>query len=397
MDIKTILAKLDHNPFWLDRYISFLEETPQPTGLFDRHHILPQAVFPDYKSFQTHSWNRIDLRPADHLLAHYYLYRALPGVSAARAAFILMVGLRYVELVEQNFDEALVKDVAKAYEEARAQGVESTIKGWVRIYRTEKECSVCPPDQVESYVALGWTTGVPKRVWVMRGVEQHRILLSEMAVYLQSGYVLGKNLQTDETKTAISKAITERHEKEQTKDDAYSYMPRGDQHHRRILGCPPEVAAKISKTLKGRPQPSTHPVGQGISIAKGKHWQWSDESRQARSESMKGIVPTNGLTMAGKTHDDETRRLMSESHKEFYASNPEGVAALDAARPRGENHVFFGKERDAATRDKISKSLEGKTQSEATRLKRSESLKAFHTKKTSEIQVQRLTVNTGEN
>jgi hypothetical protein len=112
---------------------------------------------------------------------------------------------------------------------------------------------------------------------------------------------------------------------------------------------------------------------------------------------MKGIVPTNGLTMAGKTHDDETRRLMSESHKEFYASNPEGVAALDAARPRGENHVFFGKERDAATRDKISKSLEGKTQSEATRLKRSESLKAFHTKKTSEIQVQRLTVNTGEN
>jgi hypothetical protein len=72
---------------------------------------------------------------------------------------------------------------------------------------------------------------------------------------------------------------------------------------------------------------------------------------------------------------------MSESHKAFYTDNPGAVAVLDSARPRGENHVWFGKERDAATRDKISRSLEGKTQSEATKLKRSESLKAFHAKK----------------
>jgi hypothetical protein len=382
MDFKSILSQLEHNPFWLDRYENFLNETPQSVSLFDRHHILPQAIFPKYRSFHLHKWNRIDLQPADHLLAHYYLYRALPTCREVRAAFILMVGLRYAELVEQNFDEALVKDVAKAYEEARAQGVESTIKGWVKIYRTEEDCSVCPPDQLEAYKALGWKEGVPKHIWVKKEGEEKRVLASRLSTYLQDGWTTGRLPQSDEWSKKIGIASLAYHQIEATRgSEAYSYLPHGDQHHRRILGCPPEVADKIRKTLKGRPQPLSHPIGQGISIAKGKHWKWSEEARKARSESMKGVTPTNGLTMKGKSHSKKTKDLMSEAHKEFYASNPDAVAALNASRPRGEDHAFFGKERDKSTRDKISKSLEGKTQSKATKLRRSESLKAFHAKK----------------
>ena len=372
MDIRSALSLLDHNSYWLDQYVSFLEDAPEPGSLFDRHHILPQALYPEFKSFHTNKWNKIDLHPSDHLLAHYYLYRALPTISAVRAAFIMMVGLRYAELIEQNYNLDLVKDIANAYEEARSLGVDSTIKGWVRIYRTDDECSICPSDQVDSYVSLGWKVGVPKRTWVRKGTEEHKVLMSEVPAYIQQGFTLGRNeFLTEASKKLMSISSVKKHKIEAEKEDAYSYLPSGDNHHRRILGCPPEVAEKISKTLKGRPKPASHPVHQGLT--KGLTWEWSDTAKQARSESMQGIVPTNGLTMKGKSHTPKTRRKMSKAHEEFF-SNPDKVRLLDAARPRGEDHVFYGKERDAETRQKIAQSLTGKTQSEDTKKKRAASL-----------------------
>ncbi len=112
----------------------------------------------------------------------------------------------------------------------------------------------------------------------------------------------------------------------------------------------------------------------------GRHWSWPVKARQARSESMKG-KPVAGFTMKGRSHSKKTKDKMSETHIDFYTNNPSAVAALNAARPRGFDHAWFGKERPKSTRDAISKSLEGKVQSEATKHKRSESLKAFYAKK----------------
>jgi hypothetical protein len=373
MNIKDALSLFDHDAYWLDQYISFLHESSTPGDLFDRHHILPQAIFPDFKSFRVHSWNRIDLCPADHLIAHYYLYRALPTIKEVRAAFILMVGLRYTELIERDFDTEVVKDIAKAYEKARAEGVESSIKGWVRIYMTDTQCSVCPPDQVDAYIALRWKVGVPSRVWVMKGSEEHKVLASEVPVYLQQGFVLGRNEHSEATKAAMSKSAIQHHQ-ELAKEggNAYSFMPHGDQHHRRILGCPPEVAEKIRKTMTGRTLSPEHAAKIGVAN-KGKHWQWSEEYRQKRSDYMKGKAIPEGLTMKGRTHSEETRTLMSESHKEFY-SRPDNVESMNASRPRGEKHWTYGKERDTDTRTKIAASLTGKVQSEETKRKRAASL-----------------------
>ena len=198
-------------------------------------------------------------------------------------------------------------------------------------------------------------------------------LASEVPAYLQLGFVLGRNeFHTDNSKAAIGLTSTKHHAEEQLKGDAYSYLPHGDQHHRRILGCPPEVAEKIRRSLSGRPKPPEHPVHQGI--AKGKHWQWSEADRQKKSESLKGIAPTNGFSMKGRTHSEETRAVMSTSHAEFYSNNPDAVAALNASRPRGEAHVFFGKERSLDTRTKIAASLRARVQSEETKRKRAASL-----------------------
>jgi len=115
----------------------------------------------------------------------------------------------------------------------------------------------------------------------------------------------------------------------------------------------------------------------GRKTNEGRHWTCSPEARQARSERMKGKRPPN-LTMKGRTQSKDMKEKASQSHKEFYANNPEAVAALNAARPRGENHVFFGKDRPQETCDKIAASLTGKKQSPETRRLRSKSLKEFY-------------------
>jgi NUMOD3 motif len=385
MDIKQALSQLDHSTFWLDRYIGFLEDAKAPQGAYDKHHILPVSMFPEFKSFRRFPWNRIDLRPADHLLAHYYLYRALPGEGGARKAFIAMTNLRYRELVDQNHDETLVKEIAEKYEKARF-GIESTIKGWVRIYRNNEECSVCAPDQLEQRLSEGWKEGVPNRVWVVKGNDQHLIAVSSVPKFLADGFVLGRiNQHTEDSRKAIQTASLEYHQQEAVKDNAYSYMPRGDQHRRRILGCPDDVAEKIAKTLLGRKLTPEH-AAKSRTAAVGKTWSWSPEAKARKSQAMMG-EGNNRFGKEGywkdKTRPQETRNKMSDSQQEF-RKDPENVAALDASRPRGEDHPFFGKTRDEETRTKISDSLTGKTQSQATKDKRSQSLRDYHAKKRQE-------------
>lgn len=376
----THLVSLGADQFWVGRYLDFVASavSPAANARSHRHHILPRAMFLEFESFKDNPWNCKRFTPSDHFVAHYYLYRALPKHPVAYLAFLKMASVtRLNALVQSNYDEALVRDMSLEYERIRSGAV--SLDGWLHIYNGKLH-TVCPDQYLGKMLAEGWTQQAPPRQWVHKNEESYRVPVEEVSKYLEQGFVLGRSVfHTVEGRQRVSDKTTARHERERQKSDAYASMPRGDQHHRRILGCPPDVAAKINKTLTGVPKPPDHPIHHGI--AKGKHWKWSEEARKARSESMKGVTPTNGLTMKGKSHSEKTKDLMSEAHKEFYASNPDAVAALNASRPRGEDHAFFGKERDKSTRDKISKSLEGKTQSKATKLRRSESLKAFHAKK----------------
>lgn len=120
MDIPQALKTLEHSPEWVDRYVEFLASTPElDEGEGERHHILPRALFPEFRRFKDHPWNLIRLSPADHLMAHYYLYRAIPS-TRTRFAFRMMVGTRAMSSIEQNFDEAVVQEVAATYAEAKA-------------------------------------------------------------------------------------------------------------------------------------------------------------------------------------------------------------------------------------------------------------------------------------
>ena len=72
--IYTILSSKPHNPHYLKRYIKFIESCKlNTTG--ELHHIAPKSkqLFPEFKSFKLHQWNKIKLSLRQHYIAHLLL------------------------------------------------------------------------------------------------------------------------------------------------------------------------------------------------------------------------------------------------------------------------------------------------------------------------------------
>lgn len=80
MNFDLILQTKDHNPHYLNRYISFIKLRSNRTEIEhgELHHICPKApdLFPQYSSFKDHSWNRIKLTHREHYIAHKLLAKA---------------------------------------------------------------------------------------------------------------------------------------------------------------------------------------------------------------------------------------------------------------------------------------------------------------------------------
>lgn len=72
-----LLSKTDKTKQAL-RYIKFMvwceeRNRNRVSTRVEKHHLLPVAEFPDYKDFRKFSWNRLDLTPKQHFLAHWML------------------------------------------------------------------------------------------------------------------------------------------------------------------------------------------------------------------------------------------------------------------------------------------------------------------------------------
>lgn len=63
----------------LKRYMEFVINNKVTKGEDlhgEKHHLFPRALYPQFKKAK---WNQFYLRAADHIRAHYYLYKALPN------------------------------------------------------------------------------------------------------------------------------------------------------------------------------------------------------------------------------------------------------------------------------------------------------------------------------
>lgn len=124
MDIARVLtAHPDHDPAWVRYYLEFIQEDRLLGDRFERHHVLPRSIFPEFSDLDAHPWNQKDLNPEDHLLAHYYLYRALPLNACAAMAFRMMVGVfNFHRLCRSGFRPSLLKGMCEAYAQAKSAG-----------------------------------------------------------------------------------------------------------------------------------------------------------------------------------------------------------------------------------------------------------------------------------
>lgn len=67
---------------WLKRYLRFIEIFGKDSiykKQIHKHHILPQSIYPEFGKLKDNKWNKAELSPRAHYLAHYMLAKALGG------------------------------------------------------------------------------------------------------------------------------------------------------------------------------------------------------------------------------------------------------------------------------------------------------------------------------
>jgi hypothetical protein len=86
MDFVSILKSKQHNFHYLNRYIKFINyllNNPSNNEYTENHHICPKSkdMFPQFKNFTNHPWNKIKLSYRQHIIAHYLLMKSYNNES----------------------------------------------------------------------------------------------------------------------------------------------------------------------------------------------------------------------------------------------------------------------------------------------------------------------------
>lgn len=82
MNIYTKFKSLAKNEHYLNKYINFIiycQNRKTNETFFEKHHILPRSIFPEYVDLKKHSWNSINLTPREHIISHIMLHYAFGG------------------------------------------------------------------------------------------------------------------------------------------------------------------------------------------------------------------------------------------------------------------------------------------------------------------------------
>ena len=97
---------------------------------------------------------------------------------------------------------------------------------------------------------------------------------------------------------------------------------------------------------------SLYPHGYNKVSRSGKIRETSEDTRKKMSLSGKARIERDGIPFKGKTHSEETKRILREQNLGKHLSE-ETKDKIRANAPRGENHVHYGKPMPQHTRDAL--------------------------------------------
>ena len=84
------------NNKYIKRYLSIIEKALSENRVlhkknhteytyYEGHHILPKSLYPEYKSFKEHSWNKVLLTPKEHFICHLLILKHFKEEKNLRA------------------------------------------------------------------------------------------------------------------------------------------------------------------------------------------------------------------------------------------------------------------------------------------------------------------------
>ena len=115
MAIYSILSSKPHNPHYLNRYITFIEQCQQKNvdyhGYVENHHICPKAddMFPEYIDFTLHPWNKAPLTPRQHIIAHQILSKTFPNIYSVIYSYWAMSNMNDQKISSRLYESTKIK------------------------------------------------------------------------------------------------------------------------------------------------------------------------------------------------------------------------------------------------------------------------------------------------
>ena len=147
VDIYSILSSKPHNKHYLNRYFNFIQQccqansskTKEELGYTEKHHICPKAkdMFPEYKSFKKHPWNKITLTSKQHFEAHELLWKAYGG-SQTQAFWMMSQAMNLKSSDYEKLRGSISKNAAiRISKNLKGKAKYKNLDGEVKLYATD--------------------------------------------------------------------------------------------------------------------------------------------------------------------------------------------------------------------------------------------------------------------
>lgn len=175
------IQKIKFNPHFMNRYVKFIKQI-QALGsrdleVFERHHILPRCIWPEFENLIEHRWNRIDLTPKEHFIAHLILMKAIDDYRLTLPITLMGENSKLYSTFRVRFIEALSKKITGLWKPPEFRNKQMKI-------RSSKEYKDRVNPILSEAAKLSYKNG---RVSPLKGVSKSEIekkLLSEIQIQL---------------------------------------------------------------------------------------------------------------------------------------------------------------------------------------------------------------------
>lgn len=146
---KSILSSVPHNKHYLFKYTTFIAQCQLNTEGNISHHICPRAMFPQYKSFSEHPWNRVCLTHRQHFIAHLLLWKAFPENDSMSHAAIAMAHKDGHRVNSVLYEKLMLDTNTKS-------SIRMKRRTWIKKDNTTKNIHL---DKLQDFLKDGWERG----------------------------------------------------------------------------------------------------------------------------------------------------------------------------------------------------------------------------------------------